>query len=301
MSNADRILDVLRAASEPLDEDELSRRSGIYPRQQVNQICRSLEAQGLITRTANAIGKLVNALSGSPQRTCLCGCGESTNSSYLPGHDARHASHVADQLAPDGLSGVESEAISGLLPTDALRTKAQDMADRRRSTVAAATTSLKHEGAADVTPIPEAKLVAGSSLEQRSAERVMMGLLGVRLGADLAPRRLTHSSGARVEVDGASADLRFLVECWAHQGPAKVAQQHKLMNDATKLAWIAKSLPVPPERLILCVSDELAVSHLRGRSWRGAAMPDLGVEIEVVSLPDEVTAMILAAQKRQFR
>ena len=45
----------------------------------------------------------------------------------------------------------------------------------------------------------------------------------------------------------------MLVECWAHQGPTKVAQKYKLVNDATKLSWIARSLPRPP-RLVLCVS-----------------------------------------------
>ncbi len=92
----------------------------------------------------------------------------------------------------------------------------------------------------------------------------------------------------------------MLVECWAHQGPTKVAQKYKLVNDATKLSWIARSLPRPP-RLVLCVSDEAAVKHLRGRSWQGQAIRDLGVEIEVVQLPDDVVASISAAQRRQYR
>ncbi|EAP97876.1 hypothetical protein JNB_12968 [Janibacter sp. HTCC2649] len=129
----------------------------------------------------------------------------------------------------------------------------------------------------------------------------MLDLLGARLDTSLNPRRLTHPSGAFVEVDGASEDLRVLVECWAHQGPAKVAQKYKLVNDATKLAWIAKSLEKRPYRLILCVSDELAVAHLRGRSWQGAAIRELGVDIEVVELPPDVVRTIRDAQTRQYR
>lgn len=62
MTNADRILETLRSSAEPLDDDELSRRCGIYPRQQVNQICRRLAAQGTLTRLTGQHGKMVNAL-----------------------------------------------------------------------------------------------------------------------------------------------------------------------------------------------------------------------------------------------
>ena len=144
-------------------------------------------------------------------------------------------------------------------------------------------------------------LALGSSHEQRNAERVMLDLLEERVGTPLRPRRLEHVSGAHVLVDGVSDDLKVLAECWAHQGPAKVAQKYKLVNDATKLAWIAKSLDEKPERLIRCVSDELAVRHLRGRSWQGAAIKDLDVDLEVVTLPADVVETIVAAQKRQYR
>lgn len=144
------------------------------------------------------------------------------------------------------------------------------------------------------------KGLAGSSQEQRNAERVMLEVLASEIGVPLGPRRYLHPSGARVELDGASQDLSVLVECWAHQGPAKVAQKYKLVNDAFKLAWVAKSLP-RPSRLILCVSDEAAVRHLRGRSWQGQAIADAAVEIVVIRLPNEVVTAVKAAQARQFR
>lgn len=117
----------------------------------------------------------------------------------------------------------------------------------------------------------------------------------------LTPRRIEHLSGASVNVDGADVDLTALVECWAHQGLAKPAQKLKLVNDAVKLHWIAQSLAPGRHRLILCVSDELAVRHLRGRAWQGRAIADLGVEIEVVSLPLDVVDSLTSAQLRQYR
>lgn len=142
---------------------------------------------------------------------------------------------------------------------------------------------------------------AGSSSEQQAAEAIMLRVLSRQLGVELAPRRLQHSSGARVELDGADPDLTVLVECWAHRGPAKVAQKYKLVNDATKLSWVAGTLQPRPDRLILCVSDEAAVKHLRGKSWQRQAIASLGVEIAVVTLPTDVVEGIAAAQTRQYR
>ena len=153
------------------------------------------------------------------------------------------------------------------------------------------------------TPEPAAELAAhvGDSGAQRAAERVLLDLLGERLGLRLEPQRLTHPSGARVEIDGGDDGLTVLVECWAHQGPAKAAQKNKLVTDATKLSWIARGLSPRPQRLILCVSDEAAVRHLRGTSWQGRAIEEMGVHIEVVELPATMTAAVTAAQARQFR
>ena len=104
----------------------------------------------------------------------------------------------------------------------------------------------------------------------------MLVALGARLGVALAPRRLFHPSGARVEIDGADNNLSVLVECWAHQGRARVAQKNKLVVDATKLNWIANALDPKPTRLILCVSDPAAVAHLSGLSWQAQAIRELG-------------------------
>src|SRR5580704_4926449 len=92
---------------------------------------------------------------------------------------------------------------------------------------------------------------AGDSAEQRGAERVMLDLLGAQLGCELNPATITVPSGERDQVDGADAGRMVLAECWAHQGPPKSAQRHKVLADAFKLAWIATTL-YPRPQLILC-------------------------------------------------
>jgi hypothetical protein len=56
------VLETLRGSSRPLDDDELSARTGIHPRQQVNRICRALERAGVIRRSLGSDRKLVNEL-----------------------------------------------------------------------------------------------------------------------------------------------------------------------------------------------------------------------------------------------
>ncbi|WP_422735252.1 hypothetical protein ACN263_16790 [Micromonospora sp. WMMD729] len=142
---------------------------------------------------------------------------------------------------------------------------------------------------------------AGDSAVQRHAESVMLGLLGVRLGCTLSPRRFVLEDGSRVEVDGADENLTVLVEAWAHQGPPKSAQKHKVLADAFRLLFVASSLPTPP-RLVLCLSDPQAAHHFTtARSWAAAALRGFGLEVEVVELPTEVRSEILAAQQRQYR
>jgi hypothetical protein len=59
--NSDLIIETLQHWPD-LDDDELSRRSGITPRQQVNIICRRLEQRGILERFTGTRGKIVNRL-----------------------------------------------------------------------------------------------------------------------------------------------------------------------------------------------------------------------------------------------
>jgi hypothetical protein len=47
-SHRDRISEAIRLSSRPLDNDQLANRTGISPRQRVNQICRELERAGTV-------------------------------------------------------------------------------------------------------------------------------------------------------------------------------------------------------------------------------------------------------------
>ncbi len=237
MTNREKILSAMRVSSRPLDDDQLSQRSGVTPRQTVNMICRRLATEGLLLRTVGPDGKIVNEL-----------------------------------MSPPAYSPDDSE----LTPTPRLSALSDD------------TMEAPHGG-------------PGSSHEQRGAEATMLELLSESLGVQLLPRKLKFASGVRVELDGADEGLTVLVECWAHQGPAKVAQKSKLVTDAVKLHWVAQSLTPAPEKLILCVSDPAAIKHLRGTSWQGAAITALGITLEVVELQQGLVASIVAAQKRQYR
>jgi hypothetical protein len=132
-------------------------------------------------------------------------------------------------------------------------------------------------------------LPPGSSREQRDAERLMLDLLATRLCRALEPTTITVPCGARVEVDGADADRTVLVECWAHQGPPKAAQRHKVLSDAFKLTWISSTI-YPRPKLILCLSDTAAAApFLPGaRSWAARALGDLAIAVTLVDLPDDV-------------
>jgi hypothetical protein len=150
--------------------------------------------------------------------------------------------------------------------------------------------------------VAEHDLPPGSSHEQRAAERLMLDVLGEALGLRLEPTTIRVASGARVEVDGASPDLDVLVECWAHQGPPKSAQRHKVLADAFKLTRVGQTR-YPRPQLMLCLSDaEAAAPFLpSSRSWAARALQDLSIEVRVVELPADVRQALRDAQRRQYR
>jgi len=239
-----RILEELRRSSRPLDDDQLSLRTRVLPRQQVNQICRGLAQAGVIRRYRGADQKIVNEIVSAETMDPLSmgDVGAAVDSSASAGPDAVVTSAAEDDLPP------------------------------------------------------------GSSREQRDAERVMLDVLGRDLGLTLQPTRITIPSGVRVEVDGCDPDRTVLVECWAHQGPPKSAQRHKVLADALKLSWVATTI-YPRPRLILCMSDPLAAAPFvpTARTWAGRAFEDLGITISIIVLPADVRERVRAAQQRQYR
>ena len=130
----------------------------------------------------------------------------------------------------------------------------------------------------------------------------MLDALAGELACTLEPSTIALPNGARVEIDGTDGSHSILVECWAHQGPAKAAQKHKVLSDALKLTWIATTI-YPRPRLILCMSDSAAATFFSpgSKSWAARALQDLGVEVKVIDLPAETKQAIQAAQARQYR
>lgn len=151
--------------------------------------------------------------------------------------------------------------------------------------------------------IPAVALPAGSSLEQQAAELLMVQALGVRLHLPLQPRHIDTGEG-RVQVDAADVPdgtPTVLAEAWAHQGPLKPAQRHKVLADALKLYWVASKFD-PKPALYLCLSDAEAARYFKtGASWAAAALRDLLIHVEVVDLPDEARQAVIVAQRRQWR
>jgi hypothetical protein len=237
------LLRVISTSDHPLNDDELSDRTGIRPRQTVNQVLRKLEHEGRVRRTPGPQGKLVTLLRND------------------------------DPATVDSFTAAAAPVPSG--PRDAAHAVEQ----------------------ADGHALPP-----GSSREQRDAERVMLDLLGQRIGRRLEPVRIALQSGARVEVDGADETRSVLVECWAHQGPPKGGQKHKVLTDALKLTWIATTIYPRPE-LVLCMSDPLAAAPFlpSSKSWASQALVDLGIRLELVQLPNDVRSAITRAQARQRR
>jgi hypothetical protein len=127
----------------------------------------------------------------------------------------------------------------------------------------------------------------------------MLDLLGAQLGLQLNPATIAVPSGERVEVDGADANRTVLVECWAHQGPPKSAQKHKVLADAFKLAWIATTI-YPRPQLVLCLSDPQAAAPFLpgGRTWASRALQDHLIGVRVVALPGDLHQRLLEAQHR---
>ena len=141
-------------------------------------------------------------------------------------------------------------------------------------------------------------MTPGDSGTQLAAEKVILAAVSDRIGVALAPASFKLPGGARVDVDGASADRSVLVECFARQTAMKEGQRRKIARDALKLITIAHSRP--GTRLILALSSEAAARGLLGEAWLAEALRTWGVEVLAVDIDAEVTQSILDAQKGQM-
>lgn len=133
------------------------------------------------------------------------------------------------------------------------------------------------------------------SAEQLRAEEEIRKLLSHELGVELAPKRMELSAGTHVDVDGVAPDESLLVEIFAHQGPLKGGQRHKIQGDSLKLITLGKTRPA--SRLIIALCDQETANGVTG--WLAHTLEAFGVEKRTVNLPPDVRARLLAAQLRQ--
>ncbi len=134
---------------------------------------------------------------------------------------------------------------------------------------------------------------------QRDAEREAIKALSRDLGLPLEGCRLEFGDGSCVNVDGFHpGPPAVLAEVFAHQGPLKGAQRHKLMSDALKLLATSKVLFASTARVLVVLTDDRASAGVRA-GWRGSALKALGVEVRTVVLPAGVPERVRVAQERQ--
>lgn len=125
----------------------------------------------------------------------------------------------------------------------------------------------------------------------------MLAGAAAQLGVHLAPVTLNLPGGARVDIDGSSADRSVLVEVFSHQGRLRGAQFHKVARDALKLITIARGHP--GTRLAVVFGDSEAAACVTGRSWLSEALRAWGIEVLVVDIDDELRTALGVAQIRQ--
>ncbi len=146
---------------------------------------------------------------------------------------------------------------------------------------------------------------AGSRSDaQRAAEGAAIEALSRQLGVPIVSQPLALG-GQRFDVDGyyEAQNRIILAEVWAHVGPAKPAQRHKVMSDVLKLALLQRLLlQTRPEYRIesyIVFIDPNAADVIQNASWRTLAAKEFGVTPIQVLIPQEYIDAVRAAQLKQ--
>lgn len=148
--------------------------------------------------------------------------------------------------------------------------------------------------------ITDVTIHPSDSIAQHAAEPLILAAVSALIGVELAPSRIDMGEGVRVELDGASADRKILVEAYAHIGRLRGAQPRKLASDAFKLVWAGQKLEA--DRLIIAVIDEEVEAYLlRPKAWLTAALRDAHAEAIRVAIDADAHAQVVSAQLIQFR
>jgi hypothetical protein len=137
----------------------------------------------------------------------------------------------------------------------------------------------------------------GPTRRPLSAEAEIRRSLEETLGATpLAPATIHIDGKAPVKVDGVSDDETVFVEIFAHQGPLKGGQRHKVATDALKLITIGREHP--DAQLVIALADETAAASLKSNTWLAAALRLWKVDVVVVPIKDDTRAQLRNARVR---
>jgi hypothetical protein len=135
------------------------------------------------------------------------------------------------------------------------------------------------------------------SSAQRDAEPLIREKIAEHIHQELSPATVQLPSGASVQVDGATSDESVFLEIFAHQGPLKGGQRHKVATDALKLITLGRSRP--EAQLIIAFGDSEAAAYATKGTWLSEALATWGIAVLVVELDQAVRDGIRAAQVRQ--
>ena len=133
-------------------------------------------------------------------------------------------------------------------------------------------------------------------MRAETAIRLQLAMdLGVEWRTD-GPVPVQLPNGSKPEIDAVSVDGVTLAEIYAHQGPLKGGQVHKVARDVLKLITVVRGRP-SAQLHIAFASDAAAASASRG--WLGEAFEIWGIQPRVVHVSDEIRRELEEAQARQ--
>lgn len=137
------------------------------------------------------------------------------------------------------------------------------------------------------------------SIEQQNAETFMALMVEEWLGCFVERNvKVAISDRAHIEPDLYSEKNKVICEIYAHIGVLKVGQQHKVSQDILKMLLLEKSKGTH-FRKVIAVADEKVEGYLNGNSFIAESIRQFGIEIKRITLPKEMYANVLEAQKRQ--
>lgn len=138
---------------------------------------------------------------------------------------------------------------------------------------------------------------ASDSAEQRAIESEVLSVLATSLEVTFTDAD-PQLRGLKVDAF-APGPPPVLVEVFAHVGPSKSGQRHKVANDMAKLLLAERRLGVPC-RKVIAVIDPAAIAH-HAKAWIGEFAGAFGIDVRVVPGFERHHEALREVQLRQRR